>query len=236
MHPPGVERLVLRRWTRAGWPSRSPRSRSICAARSTSSTRRGPASSPSPTRSGGGSPATSTTAPNSVSWSSGYPATRPARPRRLGPAGDVGPRRRRGRARERHRRPAQARRGLRPSSLDHGLRAALDDLASRTPTPVRLDVTPQRFTPEIETAATSSPPKGSPTPSSTPRPDDRPGSRPRAGQLVVAVDDDGLGGADLRRGTGLVGLADRARSHGGTLEITSRPGAGTSLRATLPCG
>jgi len=43
--------------------------------------------------------------------------------------------------------------GLRPSSLDHGLRAALDDLASRTPTPVRLDVTTERFTPAIETAA-----------------------------------------------------------------------------------
>ena len=43
--------------------------------------------------------------------------------------------------------------GLRPSSLDHGLRAALDELVSRTTTPVRLDVTTERFTPEIETAA-----------------------------------------------------------------------------------
>ena len=126
--------------------------------------------------------------------------------------------------------------GLRPSSLDHGLRAALDDLASRTPTPVRLDVTTERFTPEIETAAYFIAAEGLTNAVKH--------AQARrivlaiahdAGQLVVAVDDDGMGGADLRRGTGLVGLADRARSHGGTLEITSCPGAGTSLRATLPC-
>jgi signal transduction histidine kinase len=126
--------------------------------------------------------------------------------------------------------------GLRPSSLDHGLRAALDDLASRTPTPVRLDVTTERFTPEIETAAYFIAAEGLTNAVKH--------AQARrivlavahdAGHLVVALDDDGMGGADLRRGTGLLGLADRARSHGGTLEITSRPGAGTSLRATLPC-
>jgi signal transduction histidine kinase len=126
--------------------------------------------------------------------------------------------------------------GLRPSSLDHGLRAALDDLASRTPTPVQLDVTTERFTPEIETAAYFIAAEGLTNAVKHARArrivlavahDD--------GHLVVTVDDDGMGGADLRRGTGLLGLADRARSHGGALEITSRPGAGTSLRATLPC-
>jgi signal transduction histidine kinase len=126
--------------------------------------------------------------------------------------------------------------GLRPSSLDHGLRAALDDLASRTPSPVRLDVTTQRFTPEIETAAYFIAAEGLTNAVKHARAQriDLAVAHD-AGQLVVAVDDDGMGGADLRRGTGLVGLADRARSHGGTLEITSRPGAGTSLRATLPC-
>ena len=127
--------------------------------------------------------------------------------------------------------------GLRPSSLDDGLRAALEDLASRTPTPVRLDVTIERFTPEIETAAYFIAAEGLTNAVKH--------AQARcivlavahdAGHLVVAVDDDGMGGADLRGGTGLLGLADRARSHGGTLEITSRPGAGTSLRATLPCG
>jgi signal transduction histidine kinase len=126
--------------------------------------------------------------------------------------------------------------GLRPSSLDHGLRAALDDLASRTPIPVRLDVTTERFTPEIETAAYFIAAEGLTNAVKH--------AQARrivlavahdAGQLVVAVDDDGMGGADVRRGTGLLGLADRARSHGGTLEITSHPGAGTSLIAILPC-
>jgi signal transduction histidine kinase len=126
--------------------------------------------------------------------------------------------------------------GLRPSSLDRGLRAALDDLASRTPSPVRLDVTTERFAPEIETAAYFIAAEGLTNAVKHARAQriDLAVARD-AGQLVVAVDDDGMGGADLRRGTGLVGLADRARSHGGTLEITSRPGAGTSLRATLPC-
>jgi len=126
--------------------------------------------------------------------------------------------------------------GLRPSSLDHGLRAALDDLASRTPTPVRLDVTTERFTPAIETAAYFIAAEG--LTNAVKHAQARRivlAVAHNAGHLVVALDDDGMGGADLRRGTGLLGLADRARSHGGTLEITSRPGAGTSLRATLPC-
>jgi signal transduction histidine kinase len=126
--------------------------------------------------------------------------------------------------------------GLRPSSLDHGLRAALDDLASRTPIPVRLEVTSERFTPEIETAAYFIAAEGLTNAVKHARAERIVLAVAHdAGQLVVAVDDDGLGGADLRRGTGLLGLADRARSHGGTLEITSHPGAGTSLRATLPC-
>jgi signal transduction histidine kinase len=129
--------------------------------------------------------------------------------------------------------------GLRPSSLDHGLRAALDDLASRTPTPARLDVTNERFTPEIETAAYFIAAEGltNAVKHARARRINLAVTRD-AGRLLVAVDDDGTGGAvaDLRRGSGLTGLADRARSHGGTLEMTSRPGAGTSLRATLPCG
>ncbi len=126
--------------------------------------------------------------------------------------------------------------GLRPSSLDHGLRAALDDLASRTPIPVRLDVTSERFTPEIETAAYFIAAEGLTNAVKHARAERIVVAVAHdAAQLVVAIDDDGMGGADLRRGTGLLGLADRARSHGGTLEITSRPGSGTSLRASLPC-
>ena len=53
-------------------------------------------------------------------------------------------------------------------------------------------------------------------------------------QLVIEVRDDGSGGADPARGTGLTGLSDRVEVSDGTLAITSPPGRGTMLRATLP--
>jgi signal transduction histidine kinase len=43
-----------------------------------------------------------------------------------------------------------------------------------------------------------------------------------------------VGGADPTRGHGLTGLMDRVEAVGGVLTITSRPGAGTVLRAVLP--
>jgi signal transduction histidine kinase len=50
----------------------------------------------------------------------------------------------------------------------------------------------------------------------------------------LSIHDDGSGGADPRRGSGLVGLRDRVEALGGTLEITSPAGQGTSLRAEIP--
>jgi signal transduction histidine kinase len=55
-----------------------------------------------------------------------------------------------------------------------------------------------------------------------------------AGALVVDVRDDGIGGADPARGTGLTGLLDRVEASYGTLTIASPPGHGTILRATVP--
>ena len=52
--------------------------------------------------------------------------------------------------------------------------------------------------------------------------------------LRVEVRDDGAGGADFRRGTGLLGLKDRAEALGGQIVLDSPPGAGTSLRVELP--
>jgi signal transduction histidine kinase len=52
--------------------------------------------------------------------------------------------------------------------------------------------------------------------------------------LRVAVRDDGAGGADFARGTGLVGLKDRVEALGGRLVLDSPLGAGTSLRVELP--
>jgi PAS domain S-box-containing protein len=52
--------------------------------------------------------------------------------------------------------------------------------------------------------------------------------------LILSIRDDGVGGADPTRGSGLVGLADRVEAIGGTLDIKSAPGAGTSLGVTIP--
>ena len=54
--------------------------------------------------------------------------------------------------------------------------------------------------------------------------------------LMVRVEDDGVGGADPSRGTGLVGLGDRLDSLGGTLSVVSDPGHGTVLAAEIPLG
>jgi signal transduction histidine kinase len=54
------------------------------------------------------------------------------------------------------------------------------------------------------------------------------------GTLVTEVADDGRGGADAAKGTGLRGLADRVEALGGRVRIDSRPGQGTRIRAELP--
>ena len=55
------------------------------------------------------------------------------------------------------------------------------------------------------------------------------------GRLRVTVRDDGRGGADPAGGSGLRGLADRLAALDGSLEVTSRPNAGTMLVAEMPC-
>ncbi|MEO3821696.1 sensor histidine kinase [Plantactinospora sp. B24E8] len=55
------------------------------------------------------------------------------------------------------------------------------------------------------------------------------------GRLTVEVVDDGRGGADTAAGTGLRGIAERARNNGGRLTLTSPPGGGTRVEAVLPC-
>ncbi len=50
----------------------------------------------------------------------------------------------------------------------------------------------------------------------------------------MAVRDDGTGGADLARGTGLAGLKDRVQALGGRILLDSPAGAGTSLQAEFP--
>jgi signal transduction histidine kinase len=54
------------------------------------------------------------------------------------------------------------------------------------------------------------------------------------GMVRIAVVDDGVGGADASRGSGLIGLRDRVEALGGTLEIASVAGRGTTLVARIP--
>jgi signal transduction histidine kinase len=60
--------------------------------------------------------------------------------------------------------------------------------------------------------------------------------RPGDGRVRVVIEDDGLGGADPGRGTGLRGLADRVEALGGTLHVESPAGGGTRLAAEIPLG
>ena len=59
--------------------------------------------------------------------------------------------------------------------------------------------------------------------------------RHRNGRVVVEVSDDGVGGADPEKGSGLRGLADRVAALNGRLDVRSRPGHGTTVRAIIPC-
>lgn len=54
--------------------------------------------------------------------------------------------------------------------------------------------------------------------------------------IVVEVEDDGIGGAELIAGRSLSGLDDRVIALGGLLELTEGPTGGTRLSARIPCG
>jgi signal transduction histidine kinase len=128
-------------------------------------------------------------------------------------------------------------RGLPPAQLDSGLASACEELARRAPLPVSVRMPERRFDTGIEAAAyficceglTNAVKHADATRVDLSVDHDRE-------HLVVRVVDDGIGGATPRRGTGLTGLADRVAALGGTFHVQSRPGAGTTLVAELPCG
>ncbi|NUR93566.1 MAG: two-component sensor histidine kinase, partial [Nonomuraea sp.] len=127
--------------------------------------------------------------------------------------------------------------GVRPAYLDDGLDVALRDLAGRTPLPVTVEVGGDRFPADIESTAyfvacealTNAVKHAGAT-----RVELR--TTVVAGRLVLTIRDDGAGGALPSGGTGLRGLSDRVAAQGGRLDVDSRPGAGTTLTAELPCG
>ena len=133
-------------------------------------------------------------------------------------------------------------RGIPPAILANGgLPAALEELARRSPVPVRLDVAITRRLPEhIQSAAyyllaealtnTSKHAHARTVHVQVATDDTDTGVR----VLRVAVRDDGRGGANPPGGSGLVGLKDRVEALGGRLWLHSPSGAGTTLRAELP--
>jgi signal transduction histidine kinase len=127
-------------------------------------------------------------------------------------------------------------RGLGPASLDTGLGPALRDLARRAPLPVEVLANGDRYATDVETAAYFTACEGLTNAVKHARATKvtlraiQDGSR-----LVVAVVDDGIGGAIAHEGSGLAGLADRVAARGGTLTIDSRAGRGTTLLAEFPC-
>ena len=127
--------------------------------------------------------------------------------------------------------------GIHPAGLsEDGLTPALKRLASRSPLRVNLDVRADgRFREPVEVAAyyvvsealtNAAKYAGAPVVDVAVAADD--------GALRVEVRDDGRGGADPAEGSGLLGLRDRVEAIGGTMRLTSPPGAGTSLSVVLP--
>ena len=127
-------------------------------------------------------------------------------------------------------------RGLGPAALDHGLARALADLAARAPLPVHLDAAVDRLPGDVEAAAYF---LASEAVANVVKHANATAVSLSAGRengcLRIVVADDGVGGAGLRPGSGLAGLADRVDALGGRLEIDSPPGVGTRVRAELPC-
>jgi signal transduction histidine kinase len=128
-------------------------------------------------------------------------------------------------------------RGIHPTILvEAGLIPAIRSLADRCPVPVEVSGELDRIEPKLETAlyfvaaeAITNAVKHSK------------GQRicvkvcRGSGWASIDISDDGIGGADLSRGTGLVGLADRIAAVGGRLDVRSSQRQGTTLHADVPC-
>jgi signal transduction histidine kinase len=130
-------------------------------------------------------------------------------------------------------------RGIHPAVLtDRGLEAALKGLATRSPVPVEVVETPaDRLPSTIESAvyfvvaeALTNAARYSVAHIV------RVSVSHRNGVVEVEISDDGVGGADPERGSGLRGLHDRVAALNGRLDLASVGGEGTTLRVELPCG
>jgi signal transduction histidine kinase len=127
-------------------------------------------------------------------------------------------------------------RGLHPARLDdYGLAAALAELARGGAVPVVLDVAAERLDPGAEAVVYYVCAEGLANVTKYAAATRVAITVTRGDHAVrVTVADDGTGGADPERGTGLRGLRDRVEAHGGRLDIDSSPGGGTRLSARIP--
>jgi signal transduction histidine kinase len=129
-------------------------------------------------------------------------------------------------------------RGLHPAVVSgHGLAVALESLAARATVPVRLNVELEGRLPEpLEVAAfylvsESLANIGKHAQATSATVD----VNRCNGEVVVEIVDDGIGGADTERGSGLRGLADRVEALDGRLRVWTPVGQGTRVRAEIPC-
>ncbi|HTP23397.1 MAG TPA: sensor histidine kinase [Solirubrobacteraceae bacterium] len=129
-------------------------------------------------------------------------------------------------------------RGIHPAILtDGGLPAAVRSLVDRAPVPVTVDVPDGRYPEPVESAAYFVVSEALANVAKHAHARSAAVSVMRDnGRLVVQVRDDGRGGADDQSGTGLRGLSDRVGALNGDLTVSSAPGAGTTVRAEIPCG
>lgn len=128
-------------------------------------------------------------------------------------------------------------RGIHPRVLtDHGLAAAVHDIADRSPVPVDADIAlDDRLPAAVEAAAYF---VVSEALTNVVRHSRARSAQVRGwlepGRLVLTVTDDGVGGADVTRGSGLVGLALRLEALDGELDVHSPPGGPTEVRMACP--
>jgi signal transduction histidine kinase len=128
--------------------------------------------------------------------------------------------------------------GIHPAVVSgHGLTVALESIAARAPIPVRLVVELDgRLQEALEVAAyyvvseslanIGKHARATAASVAVVR---------RNGEVVVEIVDNGIGGADTERGTGLRGLADRVEALGGRLRVWTPAGGGTRVKAEIPC-
>jgi signal transduction histidine kinase len=127
--------------------------------------------------------------------------------------------------------------GIHPAILSEGgLRPALATLARRSPLPVELDLQADGRLPEpvevcvyyvVAEAMTNAIKHAQATHVAV-------GLDADAARTLLDVRDDGVGGVDARRGSGLLGLSDRVNALGGTMDVHSPVGVGTTLRVRIP--